>query len=332
MAEKETPKGASPAKLTSRYERGAQESGAKRTLISHHWIVLKESTQKLLRTPFSTIINCTVIGIALALPAFLLLLINDIQRVVAQIDKDPHITLYLQQNMDEQKSLELLTKVRSQADIPEATLITRSQALDELSEHLSGIQAAVALLGENPLPNVIVATPSDILNSADAIEQLRQHLSSLPGVESAEIDLTWVKRLFAFTRLIHHTVLILGLLLAFAVILVVGNTIRLLIDARSEEIAVIKLVGGTDAFIRRPLLYSGLLIGLGGGLIAALLIEFTTWWLNSPVQGVAELYASNFTLNGLDSLAFGLLWLTSAALGWLGSRLAVGRHIAQIEP
>ena len=115
-------------------------------------------------------------------------------------------------------------------------------------------------------------------------------------------------------------------------ILVVGNTIRLLIDARSEEIAVIKLVGGTDAFIRRPLLYSGLFDWFGGGLIAALLIEFTTWWLNSPVQGVAELYASNFTLNGLDSLAFGLPWLTSAALGWLGSRLAVGRHIARIEP
>ncbi len=303
-----------------------------RGYLRHHLAVLRESLHKLLKTPISTTINCTVIGIALALPAFLLLLLQDIQNVVAQVDKDPQITLYLHHHVDEQKSLALLARIRTQANIEAATLITRSQALAELDQHLSGMVAAVDLLGENPLPNIIVATPGATLSTAHSIEQLREQLLTLPGVESAEIDLTWVKRLFAFTRLIQHTVLILGLMLAFAVILVVGNTIRLLIDARSEEIEVIKLVGGTDAFIRRPLLYSGLWIGLGGGLIATVLIEVTTWWLNAPVRGVAELYASNFRLHGLDVGALALLWLTSTALGWLGSRFAIGRHIAQIEP
>jgi len=157
-------------------------------------------------------------------------------------------------------------------------------------------------------------------------------LSSLPEVEKAELDLQWVKRLYTMTQILQRAVWVLSGFLALAVLLVIGNTIRLAIESRRNEILVVKLVGGTDSFVRRPFLYTGMWYGLGGGLIAYILIEVTLWWLNSPIQRLAELYYSSFKLNGLGFLTFLFLLLLSMLLGWSGAWLAVHRHLGDIEP
>ncbi len=294
--------------------------------------MMRESFNRLLQTPFSALVNWSVIGISLALPAFFLLFLTDIQRLVAELDKDPQITLYLDRKLTKKETLGLLDQVRKEPQIVGASLITRDQGLARLKQISPGIASAVEHLDANPLPDVILAAPANSLTNAGQIEELRQQLVTLPEVDTAEIDLTWVKRLFAFTALIEKFVLILGLLLSIAVTLVVGNTIRLLIENRKEEIEVIKLVGGTDAFVRRPFLYSGLWLGLGGGVMATLLIELSVFGLNGPVQEIAKLYASDFRLSGLDLQVTSTLLLLSSLLGWLGSRAAVDRHLADIEP
>ena len=154
----------------------------------------------------------------------------------------------------------------------------------------------------------------------------------LPGVAQAQFDLEWVRRLDAILRLAQRGVLILALLLGIAVLLVVGNTIRLAILSRRAEIEVIKLIGGTDAFIRRPFLYAGLFQGLFGGLLAWILVAASLALLAGPVRDLAGLYGSGFELAGLGLRAGAILLLGGAFLGWTGSRLAVGRHLRAIEP
>ncbi len=303
-----------------------------KSYLSHHKLVMRDSLDRLIQTPFSTLINWSVIGVALALPTFFLLFLADIQQVVAKLDKEPRITLYLDQEINQNGRLGLLDQVRKHTHIAEARLITREQGLANLKQSSSSIASAVQYLEINPLPDIIVATPSRHLTTADQIEQLKQQLMTLPDVDAAEIDLIWVKRLFSFTALIEKFVLSLGLLIAIAVILVVGNTVRLLIESRKEEIEIIKLVGGTDAFVRRPFLYGGLWIGLGGGIVATALIEMTVFGLNGPVREIAELYASDFRLSGLDFQTTSTLLILGSLLGWLGSRVAVSRHLADIEP
>ena len=166
--------------------------------------------------------------------------------------------------------------------------------------------------------------------SPDALETLRAALARQAGVELAELDLAWVKRLHALLELAERAAWLLAVLLAAAVLLIVGNTIRLAVLNRQTEIEVIQLVGGTPAFIRRPFLYAGLLQGLLGGLIAWLLVELGLLWLAGPVADLAGLYGSPFGLEGLPFLSGLTLIASGGLLGWLGSRLAVGWHLRRL--
>jgi cell division transport system permease protein len=154
----------------------------------------------------------------------------------------------------------------------------------------------------------------------------------LPQIDQAVLDLEWVQRLYSMMALGKRLVIALAALLALGVLLVVGNTIRLAIESRRDEIVIVKLVGGTNAFVRRPFLYTGLWYGLGGGILAWLIIGFGLFWLSSPVAELAGLYRSQFELQGLgigDSL---MMWLCGGLLGLAGAWLAVSRHLGAIEP
>ena len=170
------------------------------------------------------------------------------------------------------------------------------------------------------------------MQDADAVGRLAQELQAYREIDLAQVDLQWVERLGAITGTIERAVLILAALLAGAVLLIVGNTIRLEIQNRHSEIEIVKLVGGTDAFIRRPFLYEGLWYGLLGGAIALLLVLASLYLLDGPVERLAGLYESGFSLSVLDPLSlFGVL-LGGPALGLTGAWLAVGRHLAEIQP
>ncbi|MFP5345183.1 MAG: permease-like cell division protein FtsX, partial [Gammaproteobacteria bacterium] len=220
-------------------------------------------------------------------------------------------------------------QVRGVENIKQVRILSRAQALEEFRA-LSGLDQALSALGENPLPALLIVTPAS--EEPAATEALLKTLAALPEVDAAELDLDWLKRLRALLDLLQRAVWLLGALLSGAVLLIMGNTLRLAIQNRREEIELMRLIGATDAFIRRPFLYSGLIYGLSGALFALILLGFILGLLAAPVKALAELYNSSFEINGLgvDS-GLGLLAL-GALLGLAGAWLAVGRQLKQIQP
>jgi len=182
------------------------------------------------------------------------------------------------------------------------------------------------------LPAVLVVKPSQGFAKPEVIHDLVQRLQALPEVESTQLDWAWLKRLHALVALADRAMSLVGAVLAVAVLFIVGNTIRLAIENRREEIVITKLVGATDAFIRRPFIYGGIWYGLAGGVIALLIVDGLLWGMSGPVSHLAALYKSNFQLGLIEGSEAVVILTAGAFLGWLGAWLAVGRHLRRIEP
>lgn len=295
----------------------------------HHAAMAVDSLKRLLLTPAASFMTWAVIAIALSLPVALYIFLNNAQLVSSNWDGTAQISLYLESRIDDQAGRQLMQELQMRPDVAETRYMSKEQTLAEFKE-FSGFGEALNYLDDNPLPAVIVVRPN--VSGIEAQQSLVEELDSLSGVEEAQLDLAWVKRLFHIMELGQRMITALGLLLGIAVLLVVGNTIRLAIENRRQEIVVIKLIGATNAFVRRPFLYTGVWYGLGGGLLAWVLINLSLFWLDGPVRALASAYASDFSLIGL-SLGDSLLLLISATLlGWLGAWIAVGRHLGAVEP
>jgi cell division transport system permease protein len=219
--------------------------------------------------------------------------------------------------------------IEERADVAGVTVIDRDAALAEFRAQ-SGFGEALDALDANPLPHTLVVHPASGI--ATDVEALAKAVGALPETELVQVDTAWVTRLRAMLALAGRLVDFATALLGLAVAIVVGNTIRLEINARSVEIEVTKLVGGTDAFIRRPFLYLGLCYGLAGALVALLVVEFGLLLLGAPVRAVAALYGSAFSLSGLSLPEGAILLGGGALLGWAGAGLAAARHLRAIEP
>jgi len=294
-----------------------------------HAQVLVGSVGQLARTPIATALTLLVIGITLALPAGLYVGIQNLDRLGARFDRGGQISLFLKKDLSDAAAEKLAQQLRGRTGIAAVTVISRDSAFAEFRKH-SGFGSALDHLPDNPLPTVLVIRPA-ASTAPSALESLRNVLAKESGVELAELDLDWVKRLHAILELAERAVWLLAVLLAAAVLLIVGNTIRLAVLHRQTEIEVIQLVGGTPAFIRRPFLYTGVLQGLLGGLLAWILIELSLLWLAGPVADLAGLYGSAFGLEGLEFVPGLTLVTAGGVLGWLGSRLAVGWHLRRLE-
>jgi cell division transport system permease protein len=284
-----------------------------------------------IKHPISNILTTAVIGISLALPASFYLLLDNVRYVSSSWDGSVQITLFLQTDVDESHAAEFANILSSDSNIRETVLIKRDDALAEYQK-LSGFSEALNTLDENPLPNVVLVKPS--LDSTDEAETeaLIKQLEAMPEVDSAQYDSRWLKRLLYLLDIVNRLIVILSTLLAIAVLLIIGNTIRLSIHNRRSEIEITKLFGGTDSFIQRPFLYSGLWYGVFGGIIAWLLITISMQMLHGPVKQLANLYASNFQLIGLGFGNSVILLASGIALGLFGSWIAVKRHLRAIEP
>lgn len=296
-----------------------------------HLQVALSSLGRLVRSPVSSLMTSAVIGIALALPTGLHLLLSNAQALSGNWDGAATVSLFIRQETTDQQLNQLLERLRLRGGIAGVRLISREQALEEF-RLLSGFAAALEALEENPLPAVIVVEPQPAHSTPLAAEALLAQLKQLPEVDFAQIDLQWVKRFHGITEIARRAVLLLVSLLGMAVLLIVVNTIRLEIQNRHAEIEISKLIGATDAFIRRPFLYSGIWYGLCGGLVAWLLVALSLWLLDAPVARLAGLYNSSFDLQGMDFSTFSLLLGGSTLLGLAGSWVAVGRHLSAIEP
>lgn len=301
-----------------------------RSYWAHHRSVAADSLRRVFRNPLGSLMTWLVIGIALALPGGLYIALHNLEQIGAGWDGSPQISLFLRSQGDEAAGRALAEALARRADVAKTEYLSPADALAEFRE-LSGFGEVIEHLDGNPLPAVILVQP-DLNADAATIQRLLDELKREPAVEQAVLDMEWVQRLYAMLAIGQRLALALALLLALGVLLVIGNTIRLAIESRRDEIVVVKLVGGTDAFVRRPFLYTGVWFGLGGALVAWLILAVSVAWLGDPVAALAGLYQSQFTLGGLHAGQVLLLWLAGAALGWLGAWLAVSRHLGAIEP
>ncbi len=300
-------------------------------LFNRHHHASKLSFLHFLKSPLANFLTLMVIALALALPTGLIVMLQNAQTVSENWDVGSRISLFLNTNVTPEQAKALMGKLRVNSKIAYVNYISPEQGLKEFQQR-SGFSDIMAQLNKNPLPGVIEIEPVKNLQSTDDINQLVTQLKQFPEVNTVQMDMAWVKRLFGIMNLAKHAIYALGMLLALAVLLIIGNTIRLIIQNRAEEIEVIKLVGGTDRFIRRPFLYTGVIYGFLGGLISWVLVDLFLLSLRGPVHHLAQLYASHFQLDGLSWGAVITLLILSTILGLVGSFIAVGRQLHAIEP
>ncbi len=296
-----------------------------------HTRTLLSTLGRLYRTPGSSLMTMAVIGIALALPSGLYVLIKNLQSITGNWGNVAQVSLFLKPGTRTNQMHVLANRLGARGDIAIIKTVSADQALDEFRQQ-SGFGQALDSLDENPLPHVIVINPILTEQSEDKVKRLAEELKRLPEVDMAMLDMQWLQRLNAMMDIARRAVVGIALLFAIAVLLIVGNTIRLDIQNRRNEIKVTKLVGATDAFIRRPFLYGGVWYGVIGGLIAWITIQIALALVENPAQRLAVLYSSRFQLLGLDGLDTLIILTLGGALGLGGSWLAVSQHLSQIEP
>jgi cell division transport system permease protein len=286
---------------------------------------------RLIRRPLSTILTLTVIGVALALPVGLALLVTNARAATGDFKNAVDFTVYFKLGTPLDRVNQLAKNVRARGEIESVTVITADKALEEFKNN-SGFGAALAAIEDNPLPHNLVVRPKSSASGAVPVEALRRYFAAWPEVEVVQLDSDWVRRFNAILDVLRRVVWVAIVVLGLGVLAVIGNTIRLEILNRRAEIEVTKLVGGNNAFVRRPFLYTGAFYGLGGALLAALIVFAAVTYLDRAVTDLAREYGSRFDLTGLGWREFGLLAGVGIVIGWLGALISTGRHLRQIEP
>jgi cell division transport system permease protein len=302
-----------------------------RTWLARHAQTLVGSLGRMAQHPVATGMTVGVIAIALALPLFLNVLLQNTRTVTGHWNQALELSVYLTKKASAERAAALGKQLKARPDVAEVRLITADQALADFRES-SGFGKALDALDANPLPNVLIVTPTLAASTAEGTTILKTSIGSQPDVEVVQLDTEWVQRLNAMLEVLRRVVWLTGSLLGLSVVLVVGNTIRLDILNRRAEIEVMKLVGATDGFARRPFLYSGIWYGLGGGVGAIVLVAGAVTALARPLDHLASLYGSPFHLEGLRFAATARILGIAIGLGWLGSWIAATRHIRAVEP
>lgn len=289
------------------------------------------SLGQLCRNPLASLLTAAVIGIALALPAGFYVALDNARRVTAGWEGSVQITAFLKMEVSDDRGRELASELEHNEHVGRVTFMNRDEALAEFRAS-SGFGEALEALADNPLPSLLLITPRTGGNPEQESTMLLEHLRSLPEVDTAQHDQQWLKRLNAIIHIIQRVVIIMAVFLGLAVLIIVGNTIRMLIYHHRAEIEIAKLFGATDSFIRRPFLYSGFWYGLSGGLLAWLIIIVSLRFLINPAGRLAELYTSAFALTGLNPDETLILVGAGILLGLIGSWISVSHHLKAIEP
>lgn len=299
--------------------------------LTRHVQTLIGSLGRLSQHKFSTLLTMLVIGIALALPTCLHVLVSNAQRATGEWNRALDISVFLKRPTSVSEAKQIADRIRQRRDVAEVQLITAEDGLKEFKRE-SGFGEVIDALNGNPLPHALIVRPDAQYASAENLASLAASIRELPSVDVVQLDTGWVDRLNAMLAAIGRAIVIATAVLALGVLVIVGNTIRLDIQNRRSEIEVTKLVGGSDAFVRRPFLYNGVWYGLGGALLAWIITAIIVAALRGPVGRIAALYGSSFEVASLNFETSLRLLLTGAALGWVGSFLSASRHLRDIEP
>jgi len=300
------------------------------TWLRRHAATAVGALGRLARQPFASLLTVLVIAVTLALPAALHLAIRNVQVLSGGWANALDFAVYLVEGTAVADAERIAELVGRRADVESVTLIPAERALAEFKA-VSGFGAALDALPENPLPHTLVVRPS-AANTEASIALLTEELGSLPEVDLVQADTEWVRRFHAILEILERAVSIGAVLLAAAIVVIIGNTIRLDIQNRRDEIEVTKLIGASNGFVRRPFLYSGAWYGLGGGVGALLLVAYGLHALEEPARRLAGLYDSDYTLLALGPAESAAIVGAGVALGLVGSWLAAARHMRAIEP
>ncbi len=290
------------------------------------------SLQRLWFNPTSTWITLAAIAIALSLPTSLHLLLKNLQTLTDDKREVPTITLFLKDSVSEQQAKDRAELLSELPEITAVRVVTRDEALADFRQ-ITGFAETLETLGENPLPHVLIVTPRlSQLGDLDVdIQDFSKKLRAYAEIDTVQIDVEWIQRLRAILRIADRIVLVVSVLLGLTVLLVIGNTIRLDIENRKEEIKVTRLIGATNSYIRRPFIYGGIWLGLFGGVLSLVIVHFALLFLVSPVNKLANLYGSNFSLSGVNVSMTLQILIISTLLGVIGAWLAVGRYLWRSE-
>lgn len=287
-----------------------------------HLYSLFSSIGRMMQRPWATALTVGVMAVALALPLCLAMLIGNVEKLSGSFREAREVSLFLDVKADETAAQALAQQLRADAQVQAVLLRTPDEGLAEFRE-MADFADALALLEDNPLPAVLVVTP---VTGIDPLV-LAQRLRALPDIDFVQHDAQWRARLTAWLDFGRHLALAAAALLGVGVLLVVGNTVRLDIQGRAEEIQTVQLLGATDGFVRRPFLYLGAWYGLFAGLLALAVAALAPWFLRAPVAALVESYGSRFQMKGLDPILALAALAVSVALGWLGAWLAAGHHL-----
>jgi len=289
------------------------------------------SLNEMWRTTTASMMTIAVLGVSLTLPTTLYLVVKNVQQVSSGFENASEISLFVRQGLSDKETKSLVKRLNLYPEISDVTYISNEVALEEFKQ-VSGFGQALDYLDSNPLPSVISITPTQRHSKPVAARKLLAKLEDEREIDFGKLDIEWLERLNALLSLLRESVITIAFLLLTSVILIIGNTIRLSIMDKKEEIQVMKLVGATNQFIQTPFLWTGIWYGVIGGFFAYICIELMMWWLGSAVSEVAGVYQSEFLLQGLSFFEFTNLITLAVLLGLFGSYLSVKRYIKTIEP
>ena len=305
------------------------------TYLSRHLQVLFASLGDMCRTPMTTINTLLIIAITLLLPSLLYIGVKSAQSLSDNWEGRPQISIFLQKDVSTNAAQLIFEEIQLHPSIELAEFVTPDQALDEfrlLSGDNVSLEQELTFLGENPLPASIVIMPDRDSAKSENLLALKEELSQFDGIDTVRLDLDWTDRFNAILTVFSRVSMLLSGLLALALILIVGNTIKLLIFNRRHEIEITKLVGGTDTFVRRPFLYYGTLFGFFGSFISLGLLVIAAKLVHKPVAELTALYSSNALIHQVTPAEVALLVLGGTFLGWLAARWSVAQHLRKIQP
>jgi cell division transport system permease protein len=296
-----------------------------------HAHALFSSLGRLVASKFTSIMTITVLAIAISLASGFYIVMANLQQLTGNLETSNQISLFLKENVSDAKANKLANSIKKNTGIQEVKLITKDQALQEFQKY-SGFGEAVKALEKNPLPIVIQVLPKNTLEDRQELENLLEKFKQEPEVDFAQMDMQWVKRLQSFMDIARRGVILLSLLLGVAVLSITGNTIRLELHNRRDEVVIAKLVGATNAFIQRPFLYGGFWIGFFSGVAAWFIVTVMMLILMQSVENLSELYGGVFHLLFLSFTETLAMLMISSLLGVAGSWIVLNYQLRQLKP
>lgn len=283
------------------------------------------------RAPAASLMTIGVLGLSITLPSTFYIMVKNAEQVSAGWQDASEITLFLRKNTASKDINQLRTRLELWSEIEHVRYISAADGLAEFQQQ-SGLGDALNYLDENPLPDVLLVKPTSKHMTPTAANILLEKLKNERFVEVGKLDIEWLKRLHGFLQIAKELIFAVALLLFLAVVLIIGNTIRLNILSKRDEILVMKLVGATDAFIHRPFMYTGIWYGFLGGLLAWFAVLILLWWMSGSIEALTAQYDKQFSVTGLDIGALIIMLAVSVLLGLAGSMISVHRHVRGIEP